>query len=334
MISPLELRCPRHLEPLAQAPGAPELACPSGCRFPVLRGIPRFVSSNNYAAAFGSQWKAFRRTQLDSFTGTSITRDRLARCLGGSLEAVRGKLVLEAGCGAGRFTELLLQAGAHVFACDMSEAVEANYDNCGRHAGYFVCQADIAGIPVAPRQFDVVVCLGVIQHTPDPEATLRALGQHVKPGGMLVVDHYTGEGLLRPTQAALRWFLLKCPPRFTLRFCHALTALLWPLHRLCWRTRATGNAAVALARRVILNLSPILDYHYSYAALGDTLLKSWAVLDTHDALTDFYKHSRTAEQIAAALRGLGFDDVTASYAGNGVEARARRPVGEAHSAVR
>jgi SAM-dependent methyltransferase len=293
-----------------------------------VRGIPRFVSSDNYAAAFGVQWKAFRKTQLDSFTGTTITRDRLARCLGGSLDAVRSKLVLEAGCGAGRFTELLLGAGATVFACDLSEAVEANYENCCSAEKYFVCQANIAKLPVRPQQFDYVVCLGVIQHTADPEATIRALAANVKPGGWLVIDHYTGEALLRPTQAALRWFLLKCSPRFTLLFCSALTTLLWPIHRLCWRLRDTRSRAVGMVRSKFLELSPILDYRYAYPALGEQALKSWAVLDTHDALTDYYKHARTKDEIDAALHGLGFVDAVATYGGNGVEARARRPTSE------
>ena len=306
------------------APAAEAFACPRGCRFPAVRGIPRFVSSDNYAAAFGSQWKAFRKTQLDSFTGTTITRDRLTRCLGGSIEGVRGKLVLEAGCGAGRFTELLIAAGARVFACDLSEAVEANFENCGASPGYFVCQANITSLPVSPGQFDYVICLGVLQHTPDPEAALAALAANVRPGGWLIVDHYTGDRPLRPTQAALRWALLKCPPRFTLAFCAAITSALWPLHRLCWRARNSKARLTALARRTFLNVSPILDYQYTYPSLGPALLKAWAVLDTHDALTDRFKHSRTADEIAATLRGLGLAPVVVSYGGNGVEARAQQ----------
>jgi SAM-dependent methyltransferase len=208
----------------------------------------------------------------------------------------------------------------------LSEAVEANYENCGASDHYFVCQANIAKLPVPPQQFDVVMCLGVIQHTPDPEATIRALAGNVKPGGWLVIDHYTGKALLRPTQAALRWLLLKCSPKFTLPLCTALTSVLWPVHRLCWRMRGTRHPLLAAARAGFLNLSPILDYQYSYPSLGGRLLKSWAVLDTHDALTDYYKHSRTTDEIAATLAELGLVEVVASYGGNGVEARARRPL--------
>lgn len=326
MIPPLDLYCPEHDEKLRAAPAGDFLECTRGCRYPCVGNVPRFVSSTNYAAAFGSQWKAFRRTQLDSYTHTTITRDRLQRCLGGLLDVLRGKMVLEAGCGAGRFTELLLESGASVFACDLSDAVEANYENCRGFPGYFCCQADIARLPVRPGQFDYVVCLGVIQHTPDPEQTLQSLARHLKPGGVLVIDHYTGKILLRATQAALRWFLLKRSPRFTLRFCAGLVGALWPFHRLCWRAGSPTNRPWAYLRAAFLHFSPVIDYHYSYPQLGEQLLKTWAILDTHDALTDCYKHTRTLEEIAATLRSLGLIEVSASHGGNGIEARAKRPI--------
>jgi len=49
------------------------------------------------------------------------------------------------------------------------------------------------------------------------------------------------------------------------------------------------------------------------------------MLDTHDTLTDYYKHFRSAEEIEAALCSAGMVAIEAAYAGNGVEARARKP---------
>ncbi|HEX6049021.1 MAG TPA: class I SAM-dependent methyltransferase, partial [Gemmatimonadaceae bacterium] len=218
---PPELRCRPHGAPLEPSGGvvdrrdlrfAEALRCLAGCRVPIVRGIPRFVESDGYAAAFGWQWMQFRRSQLDSYTTTTISRDRLARCLGGSLDAVRGKTVLEAGCGAGRFTEILLAAGARVVAADLSSAVDANYANCGHAKQYFVCQADIRALPVAPHSFDAVVCLGVIQHTPAPEETIAALAGYVKPGGLLAIDHYSREYPITPVRRLLRDVILRLDP--------------------------------------------------------------------------------------------------------------------------
>ena len=68
-----------------------------GIKYPVIKGVARFVGSDNYAQAFGDQWLRFPKTQLDSATGIPVSETRLARCLRTSLDDFLGKLVLEAG---------------------------------------------------------------------------------------------------------------------------------------------------------------------------------------------------------------------------------------------
>lgn len=326
MLFLLELLCLEHGQPLiANSTGGSQetlsvLTCARGCGVPVVKGIPRFVDSSNYAAGFGLQWNTFRKTQLDSETGTTISRDRLTRCLGGSLEVLRGKNVLEVGCGAGRFTELMLESGARVFACDLSTAVDANYDNCHRWPDYFVCQADVRRLPVKPQSFDFVVCLGVIQHTPSPEETIAALGSHVKPGGTLVIDHYTHGYPSNFLQRNLRRLLIRLPARVARSSATTLARALVPLHRLTWRERRGMWRLRSFLRRA----SPLIDYYEVYPQLGSERLGEWALLDTHDTLTDYYKHLRTTEEIEACLRSCGLVELEVYYGGNGVEARARR----------
>jgi 2-polyprenyl-3-methyl-5-hydroxy-6-metoxy-1,4-benzoquinol methylase len=317
---PAELRCIDHQQRLISggADHPAELKCESGCRVPIVQGIPRFVSSESYASAFGRQWKTFRKTQLDSHTGTTISRDRLQRCLGGAINILKGKSVLEVGCGAGRFTEVMLAAGARVFACDLSSAVEANYENC-RHIGpnYFICQADALKIPVAPRSFDFVVCLGVIQHTPSPEATIAALARYVRSGGTLALDHYPPDYPLTRSRAITRKILLKLPPRLAHQLALTLARLLVPIHRLTWNNRR----GVWRVRRWLAKHSPLVD-HYGVFSIQPELLAEWAILDTHDTLTDHYKHLRSEAQIEQSLRACGFSRVQVWRGGNGVEARA------------
>lgn len=334
MHSFVALTCPLHAIPPAVLSEASDgYRCPEGCDFPIVNGIARFVPQDNYAASFGLQWNTFRRTQLDSFTGTTISRDRLRRIAGGSLEVFRGKNVLEAGCGAGRFTEVMLAAGARVFAADISTAVDANLENCGGAAGYFVCQADIVRLPLQRGLFDVVVCVGVIQHTPDPETTMAALCSHLKPGGRLFIDHYPPDYPMTLSRRLLRRFLLRRSSGYALRFCTNLVGWLWPLHRLMWGIfRASPLGRVPLLpkiRSLFLRLSPLVDYHDAYPQLGPELLKTWALLDTHDTLTDVYKHLRSREQIETHLSRCGLEAIETALAGNGIEARARKPSGTA-----
>ena len=95
-----------------------------------------------------------------------------------------------AGSGAGRFTEVLATTGATIISFDLSSAVDANYQNNGQNANVLVIQASILNIPVRPRSIDKVMCLGVIQHTPDPAQTFSCLADCVRPGGELVIDVY------------------------------------------------------------------------------------------------------------------------------------------------
>jgi SAM-dependent methyltransferase len=337
MIAPAVLRCAPHRRALSAEPAravesADALRCDAGCAVPVVRGIPRFVTGPHYATGFGLEWNAYRRTQLDSHTGTTISRDRLARCLGGDLEVLRGRDVLEVGCGAGRFTEVLLASGARVFACDLSEAVEANYANCAGLAQpgqYFVCQADVAAPPIAPASFDLVLALGMVQHTPSPERTIEALAAQLKPDGWLVLDHYSrppAAGRLFRIGSALsprslfRRALLRLPAPVAFAVSARFTRAVLPLHRVFWRP----GAAARVARRALHFVSPVFDYYDKLPQLSRQQLSEWALLDTHDGLTDRFKHLRSAEEVLAALQAAGLVDPEVRYAGNGVEARARR----------
>lgn len=323
MIRSVDLYCETHKLPLKLNNSQENLVCSSGCSFPVIGNIPRFVPVNNYAASFGLQWNTYRTTQLDSYTGIPISENRLKRLLGGSLEILKGKSILEAGCGAGRFTEIILKSGGQVFAADISTAVEANYENCGGNQDYFVCQADILHLPVKEGQFDIVICIGVIQHTPNPEQTMAALCSYVKPGGMLVIDHYSQDYPITLFRRILRSLLIRMPKKVSLKTCQVVTGLLWPFHKLLWKFRE--NRLVRKIRPVFIRVSPVVDYHDSYPELGPEILRTWAVLDTHDTVTDFYKHLRNAEEIKKHLQNCGMIKIETEYAGNGVEVRASKP---------
>jgi len=311
-----ELVDPVTRRPLRQVPDA--WISDVGARYTIVDGIPRFVGTENYAAAFGLQWKTYSKTQLDSHTGSTSSATRLERCLGHPISSLRGKRVLEAGCGAGRFTELLVAAGAFVHSMDLSVAVEANRENVGDRPNYRVVQADLRYPPFPPGSFDVVLCLGVLQHTPSPEASLRALWEMARPGGSLVIDHYTWS-LSRVTKLAplYRLALLRLRPARAKKYIDTLTDWFFPLH---WRVRNIRPAQMLLSR-----VSPCLVYFNAFPQLSYDEHLELTRLDTFDQLTDCYKHLRTRRQIERTLRQLGAEQIHAAYAGNGVEARCRKP---------
>lgn len=96
--------------------------------YPTVNGIPRFVSSENYASSFGFQWTMQAQTQLDKFNGTTISRDRFFGETGWPSQ-LYGQTILEVGSGAGRFTQIALETGADVYSLDYTQAVDVNLAN-------------------------------------------------------------------------------------------------------------------------------------------------------------------------------------------------------------
>ena len=294
----------------------------SGRRYPLVRGIPRFVGPENYSDDFGVQWNMFPKTQLDSFTGVNLSETRLARCLHGNLASLRNKKVLDAGSGAGRFTEVLLNYGAVVDSFDYSNAVEANAKNNGHHANLVLAQADIRKIPFPKASYDYVICLGVLQHTPNPEESIKCLWEMVRPGGALVVDHYLWKwrNILPPpiggAEIIYRLLILRLPKRVRFNFVKALTDFWFPWH---WRFKDS-----LFIQRILRRVSPVHFYYPHFKLRDQQMYYEWALVDTHDGTTDFYKHHRKPLQIKKLLKEIGASDIVVEIGGNGVEAFCRK----------
>src|SRR5262249_33597381 len=200
------LQCPQCQSGLAVGERVHALFCARcGAVYPVVNGVVRFVDREHYAGSFGFQWNTHRKTQLDSQTGLPLSRDRLFQVSGWPTD-LRGQTILEAGSGAGRFTEVLVRTGARVLSFDLSTAVDANFANNSQHDNLFLFQADLLAIPVRPGSMDKVICLGVLQHTPDPAASFASLARYVRPGGTLVIDLYAAR-----LRALLSWKYLLRP---------------------------------------------------------------------------------------------------------------------------
>lgn len=307
--------CPQHRLPLEDR--FQSLECTEGCSYPVREEIPRFVPAESYASAFGAQWLHYRQTQLDSYTGVTISEDRLRRCVGEELWArLPGMKVLEAGCGAGRFTEVLLKRGALLTSVDLSVAVDANRQNFPVSPKHRIAQADITRLPFSPGGYDLVVCLGVIQHTPHPELTISRLAEQVAPGGWLVIDHYAPTlGYYLRLTPLFRAVLKRLKPEHTIPISERLVNFFLPLHR---ALRRSSFGSLLLGR-----ISPVMEYYTTIPELCDAHQREWAMLDTHDSLTDWYKHFRDERQVRKALERLGMQEIWCNKGGNGVEARAR-----------
>lgn len=97
---------------------------------------------------------------------------------------LRGKRLLDAGCGTGFFSALAARRGASVTALDLGAGLLREARRKGVAA---VVAADAARMPLPDGCFDVVVSSECIEHTPSPRDTVRELARVVRPGGWLAV---------------------------------------------------------------------------------------------------------------------------------------------------
>ena len=126
-----------------------------------------------------------------------------------TLENFSGKTILECGCGGGQHTDLMAQYAHHVTAVDLNTVDIAKTYNKQNDNVTFI-EGDIANINL-DKQFDVVISIGVVHHTNNPEATISNLRKHVKPGGILIVWVYSQEGnwMVRHLVEPMRKIFLK-----------------------------------------------------------------------------------------------------------------------------
>jgi SAM-dependent methyltransferase len=164
--------------------------------FPLKNGAFRIVTDDNYTENFGFQWNKFAGTQVDKTSSLDMSKVRFFAETGWDKENLEGKNILEVGSGAGRFSQIILDhTKGNLYSVDYSNAVEANYKNNGPNERLHLYQASIYEMPFEKNQFDKVICIGVLQHTPDFERSVRSLIEMAKPGAEVVVDFYGVNGL-------------------------------------------------------------------------------------------------------------------------------------------
>lgn len=261
------------------------------------RGVLVLGKKDNYAENFGLQWNHFRETQLDSVTGTAKSEHRLFSDSGWSKKSLKGKLVLEVGAGAGRFTEVLLAAGALVVALDLSDAVFANQKN-NQSSKLLVIRADYRFLTELEGLFDYVLAYGVAQHVPEPKDLYIFCARMAKNGlGFVSIDHY--KKFFFPfsyyhPKYLWRWWTTRIEPRKLL----ALIDWYIPVYIVfdTWIIRLFGRRFASIIRGVI----PVPCWNY-FGVEGvpqdSESLVEWAILDTFDALSAKYDRPASKRQV-------------------------------------
>ena len=283
------LRCPScHASLEAMAEGG--YRC-SGCRheYPEARGVVRFVPAQNYADNFGFQWHRYDRTQLDEGDVRSSERNFKART-GFTPEDLRGKLVLDVGCGMGRFAEVATRYGARVVGIDLSAAAEVAARNLAQR-DFVALQADVFQLPFAPESFDYIYSLGVLHHTPDCEKAFKILPQYLKPGGEIAIWVYSAYNKWYRFSDFYRRFTSKMSPK-TL---HGILSVAVPFF----------NGVNSFLKKIPLIGRPLAGIIQHVFPVNLNPNKPMRVLDTFDWYSPTYQSKHTYEEVFRWFESCG-----------------------------
>ena len=261
--------------------------------YPITNGIPRFVPVDNYASSFGFQWNLFRKEQLDSYNGTSLSGTRFWLETDWDRDELKGKWVLDAGCGAGRFLDVASGTEGEIVGIDISSAVDAARASLEERQNVHLIQASIYDLPFSDETFDFVYSIGVIQHTPDPAASLRAVAAKLKPGGKFSVTIYPrkpwtklfSKYWIRPLTRRMRKEKL-------LSIIQGVMPVMFPLTNFLF--------GLPLAGRFFQFAIPVANY-VNEGQLSREQRYAWAILDTFDMLSPYYDQPMTETEARDAL---------------------------------
>ncbi|MCC6598980.1 MAG: class I SAM-dependent methyltransferase [Alphaproteobacteria bacterium] len=265
-----------------------------GRSIPVRNNIARFTPDMNYSVGNFSKLRERHATlQMDSLNGTNERERTILERTGWAPEFFKGKTILECGCGAGPDTEILRKFGARVMAVDIA-GVDTAKDNLGEDENVNFVQASIMDLPFKKKSFDIVWCHRVIQHTPDPIATLDHILQFVKEDGAVFVQSYA-----RTPVQMLRW-------KYALR---PVTKRMNP-EKLYNTIKAYGPFAFKLTNAIhkipggkYFNFFcvPFLNYRHAarFDGMTDAQMLEYGIHDTFDALSPAYDKPISARKMKA-----------------------------------
>jgi len=268
-------------------------------RYPIIRGVPRFVESINYSKSFGWQWKEWPRVQFEAENiGKPMeghTRRMWERIVGYhecSLD-LAGQAIVDIGCGPGRFIDIARSRGAKVIGLDYSNAVEVAHENFIHDPDVCIIQANALQMPIKSGSVDGAYTIGVLHHTPDPEAGVKEAYRVLASGKWFSICVYGKGGYYDfPTVQAWRrlfnllgQFMGHTPP---LIYTYFTVYLFRPIARLF----PTLGKAIRLV--------------FPFVNLPD---KNWSLLDTFDSITPSYQSAHESYEVFSWLKRSGFHEI-------------------------
>ena len=261
-----------------------------GIKDPGTRGA--IIDQSRTKSAYGLQWNRFRIIRTEEDRATFRNRTQLAR------ESLDGKIILDAGCGMGRYLRIAGQSSAKlIVGVDLSRAVVAARELTRELPNVSVIRGDLLRLPFAPGTFDQIYSLGVIDHTPDPRAAFLSLARLLKPGGRIAIWVY-------PRQRAVVEWIMDAQRAISTRM---PLGLLEPLCRISAPIGGLKRRLMGSRRRIFQRLG--VAAHLATIGVSMHPDPEVRVCDTLDWYAPKYLSRHTAEEVAGWFAEAGLSGV-------------------------
>lgn len=305
----LTWRCPICASQLHHSRGG--LECTS-CKHIVVssEGVLQFLEGVDIATSFGFQWNKFPLVQLDSYSKDSRSRERFISETGWVEPLSESGLILDAGCGSGRFSEIALRLGPHLVMVDASDAIYAAKENLGMSSKATFVKASLLALPFNDYSFDYVYCIGVIQHTSQPVKAIQELCRVTKKGGQLALTFYEKRGWWTHlySKYLVRPLTKRIPEKYLLELITRSSILWFPLTCFLFKLPKPFSSLF----RFIIPVANYVDFDYS----NRDLQRAEAILDTFDMLSPVYDSPIKKQVVIQLLEDSGYQILDSSIKGN------------------
>ena len=145
----------------------------------------------NTQESFGYQWLRYDANDEREDREIFLSDSQLSE------NELREKVILDAGCGMGRYTRIAGQMGGEVIGIDLSWSVLKAHQKTSDNPCVHIIQGDLLNLPFRKKQFDIIYSLGVLHHTPDPRKAFTELSACLKEKGVMSVWVYGTAGKFR-----------------------------------------------------------------------------------------------------------------------------------------
>ena len=266
--------------------------------YPIVNGIPRFVEDEGYSDNFGYQWNRWARIQFEDenidkpMSGyTTAMFDKVTKH---KMTRLDGKIVLDIGCGPGRFVDVASKRGGVLVCLDYSSAIDAAKKNFeGVPGERLFVQGDALRLPIKDDVIDYAYSIGVLHHTPSPSRGVKEAARVLKKKGFFALSVYRKGGYYDFVIVNLWRKLFKMlRPKFGNK-----PALYY--------SYITGTIAYILAR-VWPPLAMPFRVIFSSVALPDL---RWSILDTFDSITPSYQSSHETHEVYDWFEAADFVEI-------------------------